>query len=142
MSNDVTAPVRKQYSHYHKRVPTGVTHIDVYRVLQMWDVRDPCLQHALKKLLVAGGRGSKGVEKDVAEAIASLQRWQEMHEEDQAPGPATPAAPPAPWAPAPAPQAPTRPVNSGLPPPALPGGLPAAPQPPAPPPLPHGASGY
>jgi hypothetical protein len=30
-----------------------LTHIDVYRVLKLYNVTDPCLQHAVKKLLVA-----------------------------------------------------------------------------------------
>lgn len=67
-------------SHYRKTSPTTV--IDVYRVLQLFDVADPCLQHAVKKLLAAGKRGAKDTAKDVAEAIESLRRWQEMRAEE------------------------------------------------------------
>ena len=63
-------------SHYRKTSPT--TTIDVYRVLQLFDVTDPCIQHAIKKLLAAGKRGAKDVAKDIAEAIESLERWQEL----------------------------------------------------------------
>lgn len=35
-----------------------------------------------KELLVAGNRGYKDVEKDIQEAIDSLNRWKEMREED------------------------------------------------------------
>lgn len=71
-----------KHSHYFK--PVGhLTHVDVYRVLALFGVVDPCLQHAVKKLLVAGGRGAgKDIRQDVQEAIDSLARWQEMREED------------------------------------------------------------
>lgn len=67
-------------SHYRKTSPSTV--IDVYRVLQLFEVADPCLQHAVKKLLAAGKRGSKDAAKDVAEAIESLRRWQQMRDEE------------------------------------------------------------
>lgn len=74
-----TSPVRAKHSHYHKPLPKGLTHIDVYWVLRLFDVRDPCLQHAIKKLLVAGGRGAgKDFSRDVQEAIDSCQRAIEM----------------------------------------------------------------
>lgn len=73
----------EQYPHYHKKIPDGVKTVDVYRVLDLFGVTDPCLQHAIKKLLVAGGRGAKDIEKDVAEAGVSLRRWQEMREEEK-----------------------------------------------------------
>ena len=40
------------------------------------------LQHALKKVLVAGKRGAKDEIKDIEEAILTLQRKLEMIEED------------------------------------------------------------
>ena len=59
------------------------THIDVYRVLKLYNVSDPCLQHAVKKLLVAGGRGAgKDISQDVREAIETLERWEAMRAED------------------------------------------------------------
>ena len=70
-----------KHNHYHKPVKHLET-IDVYRVLQLFGVTDPCLQHAVKKLLCAGQRGIKPVAKDVQEAIDSLNRWQEMLAED------------------------------------------------------------
>ncbi len=73
----------KLYPHYHKDV-TALRSIDVYRVLQLFNVTDPCLQHAIKKLLVAGGRGGKDKSKDVKEAMASLKRFMEIEEEDRA----------------------------------------------------------
>lgn len=72
-----------KHSHYFKPVQ-GLTHIDVYRVLSLFSVTDPCLQHAIKKLLVAGGRGGgKDVGRDVQEAIDTLERWKAMREEER-----------------------------------------------------------
>lgn len=74
--------VRSKHSHYHKNV-TNLDFIDVYRVLQLFNVTDPCIQHTVKKLLVAGGRGAgKDITRDIQESIDSLKRWQEMRTEE------------------------------------------------------------
>lgn len=71
-----------KHPHYHKDVSNLQT-VDVYRVLALFNVTDPCIQHAVKKLLVAGGRGAgKDIGKDVQEAIDSLERFKEMRVED------------------------------------------------------------
>jgi hypothetical protein len=72
--------VKEKFSHYYKKVPGQ--YIDVYRVLQLFEVTDPCIQHAVKKLLVAGSRGVKDINKDIQEAIDSLDRWKEMRNEE------------------------------------------------------------
>ena len=73
----------RKHSHYFKPVPAGVTHIDVYRLLAMFNVTDQAIGHAVKKLLVAGGRGAgKDERKDIQEAIDTLQRKLEMMDED------------------------------------------------------------
>lgn len=74
--------VTRPFSHYFRAC--GFAAIDIYRVLLIFDVTDPCLQHAAKKVLCAGMRGSKDAGKDIAEAIVSLQRWQEMRAEERA----------------------------------------------------------
>lgn len=71
----------REHNHYYK--PCPYTHVDVYRVCEMFNVTDPCLQHALKKLLVAGGRGHKNIDRDVQDVIDSCVRWQEMRAEEQ-----------------------------------------------------------
>jgi hypothetical protein len=77
----VKVPEPKAHNHYFKNVK-GLDYIDVYRVLQLFSVTDPCIQHAIKKLLVAGCRGAgKSIDKDIQEAIDSLTRWQEMQSE-------------------------------------------------------------
>lgn len=70
----------RPHSHYFK--PTPFDSIDVYRVLLLFDVTDPCLQHAVKKLLCAGGRGVKDAARDIEEARHALDRWQEMRAEE------------------------------------------------------------
>lgn len=75
----------QSHSHYFKNVAHLKT-VDVYRVLHLFNVTDPCIQHAVKKLLVAGGRGAgKSIDKDIQEAIDSLERWKAMRAEDRAP---------------------------------------------------------
>lgn len=70
-----------EYKHYQKNVE-HLKWVDVYRVLDLFGVTNPCLQHAIKKLLCAGNRGVKDELKDVQEAIASLLRYLEMQTED------------------------------------------------------------
>lgn len=73
------------HSHYYKPLPEGIKTVDVYRVLQLFNVTDPCLQHAIKKLLVAGGRGAgKDINRDIQEAVDSLERWKAMRAEEAA----------------------------------------------------------
>jgi hypothetical protein len=71
-----------KHSHYFKNV-RHLDGIDVYRVLELFNVTNPCLQHAVKKLLCAGGRGAKDMEQDVQEAMDTLERWQDMQVEDE-----------------------------------------------------------
>lgn len=71
-----------KHSHYFKDVG-HLDHIDVYRVLQLFNVTDPALQHAAKKILLAGHRGAKPLEQDVNEAIDSLLRCRAMMREDE-----------------------------------------------------------
>ena len=77
----VTSPARK-HSHYFKDV-SHLKDIDVYRVLKLFNVTDPCVQHAVKKLLLAGGRGAgKDIERDLREAVDSINRALQMIAED------------------------------------------------------------
>ena len=71
----------RKHAHYHKSV-AHLGSIDVYRVLDLFHVTDQAIGHAIKKLLVAGNRGVKDMDKDIQEAIDTLQRWQEMRAED------------------------------------------------------------
>ena len=70
------------HEHYFKDV-THLKTIDVYRVLDLFNVTNPCIQHAVKKLLCSGQRGVKDTRQDVQEAITSLVRCLEMQTEDE-----------------------------------------------------------
>lgn len=81
MSDLINHPPHQNHDHYFKDV-SNLKYIDVYRVLILFGVTDPCLQHAIKKLLCAGKRGVKDELKDVQEAISSLLRHLEIKTED------------------------------------------------------------
>ena len=72
----------QKHNHYFKDV-SNLKFIDVYRVLDLFGVSNPCLQHAIKKLLCAGARGVKDERKDIEEAVSSLVRYLEMQTEDE-----------------------------------------------------------
>jgi hypothetical protein len=48
--------------------------VDVYDVLRAFNVTDPAIQHAIKKLLCTGIRGHKNSRQDLEEAIQSIER--------------------------------------------------------------------
>lgn len=61
----------------YKRVING-RECDVYDILEAFEVTCPATQHAIKKLLMPGQRGTKGVVKDLQEASESIKRAIEM----------------------------------------------------------------
>ena len=61
---------------YHRRIIglDGITtYVDVYRVLDAFNVTDPGLQHAIKKLLCAGIRGKGDTKQDLSEAQDAIE---------------------------------------------------------------------
>lgn len=74
---DQARALMKQYPHYYKDV-SHLQVVDVYRVLDLFKVEHPCVQHAAKKLLVSGQRGFKDSEQDIREAMDSLKRALQM----------------------------------------------------------------
>lgn len=68
----------------YERDVRALQKVDIYRILSLYAVSDPCLQHAAKKVLCAGQRGAKDQLQDVHEAIASLERFVDMRVEDVA----------------------------------------------------------
>jgi len=52
--------------------------MDVYTVLQAFQVTNPAVAHAVKKLLAAGDRGYKDTSQDLEEAIVSIKRAIEL----------------------------------------------------------------
>lgn len=79
---EIAEIVKGKHSHYYKDV-RHLHCIDVYRTLKLFNVTDPAIAHAVKKLLCAGGRGVKDIQRDVQEAIDTLVRYREMCREDE-----------------------------------------------------------
>jgi len=57
--------------------------VDIYRVLNLFDVRSHAVGHAIKKLLCAGKRGAKDYRQDLIEAKASIDRELAMMDEEE-----------------------------------------------------------
>ena len=68
-------------SKYHREIKPGV-HVDVYDVVGAWDVRNPALQHLIKKALQPGARGHKTLGQDMADIIASAKRAAELESDE------------------------------------------------------------
>tara|TARA_R110000744_G_scaffold85683_16_gene167457 strand:+ start:3634 stop:3882 length:249 start_codon:yes stop_codon:yes gene_type:complete len=49
-------------------------YVDIYDVLNAWDIRCPGMQQAVKKSLMAGHRGVKSADQDKDEAILAIKR--------------------------------------------------------------------
>lgn len=71
----------QKHNHYFKDCPYDK--LDVYRLLSIFEVTDPCLQHLVKKGLCAGKRGHKDFRKDLQDIIDTAQRRIDMLEEDE-----------------------------------------------------------
>lgn len=55
--------------------------IDVYDVINAWDVTNPALQHLIKKALQAGQRGHKDRDENLHDILASAKRAIELEEQ-------------------------------------------------------------
>ena len=61
------------------------THLDVYDVMRAYEVTDPAIAHAVKKLLVPGGRsGGKSRLQDLLEAYISIENAIDWEAENNA----------------------------------------------------------
>ena len=69
-----------EYKHYQYSYK-GIK-LDPYRILSVYGVTCPAMQHAIKKLLRAGN-SVKDLEQDIKEVIDTLKRKLEMIEEDK-----------------------------------------------------------
>ena len=63
------------------QVQIGGVKADPYRIARAYEITDPVIFQALKKLLRCG-RKHKDAATDVREAITSLERWEAMNNED------------------------------------------------------------
>lgn len=73
-----------KHRHYYKDV-SNLEEIDIYDVCNLFKVNDSsgCIQHAIKKLLCAGQRGTKSTIQDYREAMDSIDRKIQLLEEEQ-----------------------------------------------------------
>jgi hypothetical protein len=68
----------EKYPEYFKEIKPGVW-IDVYDVIFIFDITNPAIAHAVKKLLLSGLRtGGKPVLKDLDESIDAIERGIEL----------------------------------------------------------------
>lgn len=81
-----TGAPTKQTNKYKRKIseiPIGgkyvvTIEIDIYDVLKAWNVTNPAIQHAIKKLLQPGDRGHKDKLTDLREASKSIDRGIEL----------------------------------------------------------------
>mgnify|MGYP003404218765 CR=1 FL=1 len=73
---------QQKHQHYKKDVK-HLDYIDVYRIIELYELHDPCFQHALKKILVPGARGHKDLINDINDIIDTMQRKLEMIAENE-----------------------------------------------------------
>ncbi len=72
----------QKYSYYRKPIPANWPYIDVYRLVELYDIPRGPVEHAFKKMVALGKRGgSKDYRKDLEECIASLQEAIKMMDE-------------------------------------------------------------
>lgn len=62
---------------YQREIKDGVF-VDVYDVLKAFNVVNPAMAHAIKKMLAPGQRGAKDTIQDMKEAIQSIERAIEL----------------------------------------------------------------
>lgn len=65
---------------YKREIKPGVF-VDVYDVIDCFEVTSGALQHAVKKLLAAGKRGHKDYEQDLIDILSSVERALFQHQE-------------------------------------------------------------
>lgn len=64
-------------NNYQREIKSGVF-VDVYDVLKAFNVVNPAMAHAIKKMLAPGQRGAKDTIQDMKEAIQSIERAIEL----------------------------------------------------------------
>jgi len=79
-NNGHYAELENNKSKYHREIKKGVL-VDVYDVLSAFEVVNPAMQHALKKMLAPGKRGAKSTIQDMKEAMQSIERAIELEKE-------------------------------------------------------------
>lgn len=75
-------PMHKLYPKYYRDV-SKLDSIDIYRIIDLFEITDGTAQHALKKLILSGCRtGGKSFREDIKEARDTLTRRLDMWDEE------------------------------------------------------------
>lgn len=74
----------QKHSHYFRDFPWEK--IDVYRLIEVYEITCPAAQHILKKVIATGKRGHKDLERDWQDILDTAQRKIDMLQEDAACG--------------------------------------------------------
>lgn len=69
-----------KHNHYFRDCPYNK--IDVYRIIEIFEITDPVAQHILKKCIATGKRGHKDEQRDWEDIRDSAQRRLDMLKED------------------------------------------------------------
>lgn len=69
-----------KHNHYFRDCPYNK--IDVYRIIEIFEITDPAAQHILKKCIATGKRGHKDEQRDWEDIRDSAQRRLDMLAED------------------------------------------------------------
>jgi len=70
---------------HYRREYKGIK-LDPARIQTIYEITHPLQGAILKKALVTGGRGQKGLVHDIKDIICAAERWLEMIEEDSKDG--------------------------------------------------------
>ena len=73
-----------KHSHYFRMTPPWLKKLDIYRLLDLFNVHCPVAQHVVKKALVVGQRGHKDTRRDWEDIRDSAIRALEMMDEREA----------------------------------------------------------
>lgn len=71
-------PPENKYEREIANASKEAIYVDVYDVLMAYEVKNPALAHAIKKMLCTGIRGYKDFNQDIDEAIQALERAKEL----------------------------------------------------------------
>lgn len=81
MSTPTPEYYRKQIPLSKEDLERGYVEVDPYRIARLWELNDPALFQAFKKVLCGGQRGGKDKQQDAKEARDAISRWLELEEE-------------------------------------------------------------
>ena len=70
-----------KHQHYYRDV-SHLKKVDIYRIIELFEITCPVAQHVFKKAAAVGQRGHKDLSHDWRDILDSAQRKLEMLDED------------------------------------------------------------